>query len=58
MGIVAFLFGALQVGCYWVQSVGVPSTVATMLQGAVLFLVVGGEYLTRYQIVIERGEKE
>ena len=58
MGIVAFLFGALQVGGYWVQSVGVPSTVATMLQGAVLFFVVGGEYLTRYQIVIERGEKE
>lgn len=58
IGIVAFLFSALQVGGYWAQSAGVPSTVATLLQGAILFFVVGGEVLTRYKITWERGEKE
>lgn len=58
MAIVAFFFGALQVGGYWVQSAGVPATAATMLQGAVLFFVIGGEFLTRYRISFEKGEKE
>lgn len=59
IGIVSFLFGALQVGSYWVQSAGVPASVATMLQGAVLFFVIGGEFLTRYRItfVNEEGEE-
>ena len=54
--IVAFFFGALQVGGYWVQSAGVPATVAAMLQGAILFFVVGGEFLTRYEIQFGKGE--
>lgn len=48
--VVSVLFGALQVGGYLVQTLGVPATVATMLQGAVLFFVVGGEVFTAYRI--------
>ena len=49
--IVSVLFGALQVGGYFVQTMGVPASVSAMLQGAVLFFVVGGEFLTKYKIV-------
>jgi simple sugar transport system permease protein len=56
--VVAVLFGALQVGGYFVQTMGVPASVAAMLQGAVLFFVVGGEFLTKYRIVIGRKEVE
>lgn len=52
--IVSVLFGALQVGGFFVQTMGVPASVAAMLQGAVLFFVVGGEFLTKYKIVIDR----
>jgi len=54
--VVAVLFGALQVGGYFVQTMGIPASVAGMLQGAVLFFVVGGEFLTRYRFVIGRKE--
>ena len=54
--IVAVLFGALQVGGYFVQTMGVPASVSSMLQGAVLFFVVGGEFLTKYKLVISRKE--
>jgi len=54
--VVAILFGALQVGGFFVQTTGVPASVASMLQGAVLFFVVGGEFLTKYRIVLSRKE--
>jgi simple sugar transport system permease protein len=50
--VVAVLFGALQVGGYFVQTMGIPASVAGMLQGAILFFVVGGEFLTRYRFVL------
>lgn len=50
--LVAGLFGTLQVGGYFVQTMGVPASVATMIQGAILFFVVGGEMLTSYRLVI------
>lgn len=52
--VVSILFGALQVGGFFVQTMGVPASVAAMLQGAVLFFVVGGEFLTQYKIVFEQ----
>ncbi len=56
--LVSILFGALQVGGYAVQVVGVPAAVASMLQGAILFFVLGGEVLTNYRIRrAQRGEK-
>ncbi len=48
--VVSVLFGALQVGGYAVQVEGVPAAVATMLQGAILFFVLGGEVLTNYRV--------
>lgn len=48
--LVSILFGGLQVGGYLVQTSGVPASVAAMLQGAVLFFVLGGEILTGYRI--------
>jgi simple sugar transport system permease protein len=56
--IVALLFGGLQVGGFAVQMNGVPATVVSMLQGGLLFFVLGGEILTRYRISINsrRGD--
>lgn len=48
--IVTFLFGGLQVGGYIVQTSGIPSSMVTMLQGLLLFFVLGGELLTNYKI--------
>lgn len=50
--VVSVLFGALQVGGYLVQTLGVPASVAAMLQGAILFFVVGGEIFTSYRIKV------
>lgn len=47
---VSFLFGGLLVGGYSIQSSGLPAAVVYMLQGAILFFVLGGEILTRYRI--------
>ncbi len=48
---VSVLFGVLQVGGYIVQTYGVPASVAAMIQGAILFFVLGGEILTQFRIV-------
>lgn len=53
--VVSFLFGGLQVGGYSVQSSGVPAAIVAMLQGAILFFVLGGEILNRYEIKFGRG---
>ncbi|MGE5380950.1 MAG: ABC transporter permease [Methylocystaceae bacterium] len=53
---VSFLFGALLVGGYSVQSSGIPFAIVSMLQGALLFFLVGGEVFSRYRIrLIKRG---
>lgn len=52
--LVSVLFGGLQVGGYLVQTSGVPATVAAMLQGAILFFVLGGEIFNKYRIVPAR----
>jgi len=53
---VAVLFGGLQVGGYLVQTSGVPASVATMLQGAILFFVLGGEIFAKFRIrLADRG---
>lgn len=56
--IVSVLFGALEVGGYAVQLEGVPAAVATMLQGAILFFVLGGEILTNYRLKLVRQKGE
>ncbi len=52
--LVSVLFGGLQVGGYLVQTSGVPATVASMLQGAILFFVLGGDIFTNYRIVAHK----
>ncbi|MEA2526748.1 MAG: ral nucleoside transport system permease protein [Thermomicrobiales bacterium] len=48
---VSFLLAAVLVGGDQLQlAVGLPSSVAPMLQGAILFFLLGGEVLTRYRI--------
>jgi simple sugar transport system permease protein len=46
----AFLFGALQVGGYTLQTVGVTRSVVGVLQGAILFIALGAEVLARYRL--------
>ncbi|HBX22044.1 MAG TPA: ABC transporter permease [Desulfotomaculum sp.] len=48
--LVAILFGGLQVGGFIVQTSGIPSSMVYMLQGLLLFFVLGGELLTGYRL--------
>jgi simple sugar transport system permease protein len=48
---VSFLLAAVLVGGDQLQlAVGLPSSVAPMLQGAILFFLLGGDVLTRYRV--------
>ncbi|MDO5133577.1 MAG: ABC transporter permease [Eubacteriales bacterium] len=49
--LVGFLFGALQISAVAVQLTGVPSQVATMIQGSIMLFVVAGEFFIRYEPV-------
>ena len=48
--VVAFLFGALETGGYIIQTSGVSANVVSVLQGILLFFVLGGEILLKYRI--------
>jgi simple sugar transport system permease protein len=50
---VAILFGGLQVGTQLIQ----PQGISSMLQGVILFVVVGTELLFRYRIRLEKAEQ-
>jgi simple sugar transport system permease protein len=54
--LVAFLFGALLVGGYAVQIVGVSFSITQVLQGTVLFLLLAGEIFLHYRLVLSREE--
>ena len=49
--LVSILFGGLQAGGFSLQSSGVPAAMVAMLQGAILFFVLGSEILIRYRII-------
>lgn len=49
--LVSFLFGALLVGGYSVQKLGLPISTVQMIQGSILFFVAAGSLLTNYKIV-------
>ena len=49
---VAILFGGLQVGTQLIQ----PQGISNMLQGVILFVVVGTELLFRYRIRVEKAD--
>jgi simple sugar transport system permease protein len=44
------LCGAVIVGGYSVQMIGLPSSMALMIQGSILFFLIGGEVLSKYKI--------
>lgn len=48
--VVSFLFGGLLVGGYSIQTSGFPAATVAMLQGAILFFVVGGEIFVKYRL--------
>lgn len=51
---VSFLFGGLLVGGYSVQSIGLPLTTSHMIQGLILFFVLGGEVFYKYRIKLSK----
>lgn len=52
----AVLFGGLIVGGYSVQTIGLPSSISQMLQGAILFALIAGEQIAKFRL--RRMEKE
>jgi len=46
----SILCGAVIVGGYSVQLIGLPASMALMIQGAILFFVIGGEVFSQYRI--------
>lgn len=56
--VAAFLFGALQVGGFALQTTEVPSSIVGILQGSILFITVGAEVLARFRIRWQTGAEE
>lgn len=53
--IVSFLFGMLEKGCSVMQSsFGVSSAVSAVLQGIILFFILGIDFFTRYRFVLRK----
>ncbi len=46
----SFLFGGLIVGGYSVQTIGLPSSISSMLQGAILFFLIAGDMLAKVRV--------
>jgi len=57
--IVSFLFSVmLQGGAYIQTALMVPAAVAEIIQGTILFFVLGSEFFMQYKIVVHKNEKE
>lgn len=52
--IVSILFGGLQNSSATVQVMGVPSDIATMMQGAIMLFVIAGAFFHRYKPVLRK----
>lgn len=56
--LVSILFAGLQNSSATVQVMGVPAQIATMMQGAIMIIVIAGDFFQRYKIVIgKKGGK-
>jgi simple sugar transport system permease protein len=53
--LVAVLFGGLENSSAAVQLLGVPSQIATMLQGSIMIFVIAGEFFNHYKVFINRN---
>ena len=49
--VVSFLLAGLQNSSATVQVMGVPAQIATMMQGAIMIIVIAGDFYLRYRIV-------
>ena len=56
--LVSILFGALQNSSAIVQIMGVPSQIATMIQGTIMISVIVGEFFNHYKIIYCPKEQE
>lgn len=57
--IVSFLFSVmLQGGAYIQTALQVPAAVAEIIQGIILFFVLGSEFFMQYKIVVHKNDKE
>lgn len=54
--LVSILFGGLQNSCAVVQIMGVPSQIASMIQGTMMISVIVGEFFTHYKMTIDKQE--
>lgn len=52
----SILFGGLIVGGYSVQTIGLPSSISQMLQGAILFALIAGDQIAKFRL--RRIQKE
>ena len=52
---VALLFGAVQIGGQSIQTLGVSSSVSTILQAFVLFGAIGAGVFSRYRLSLDGG---
>ena len=55
--LVAFLLGGLENAGYTLQGADFPSGLVGVMQGMILFAMLGGELLVRYRVVIERSAR-
>tara|TARA_Y100001970_G_scaffold165989_1_gene202961 strand:- start:19795 stop:20736 length:942 start_codon:yes stop_codon:yes gene_type:complete len=53
VAVVALLFGAVQIGGQSIQTLGVSSSVSTILQAFVLFGAIGAGVFSRYRVVLD-----
>jgi simple sugar transport system permease protein len=53
---VSFLFGALSVGQYTLQFMGMPSQFVLLLEGVILMFVLSGEILINYRIILRKKD--
>ena len=51
---VAILFGAVQIGGQSIQTLGVSSSVSTILQAFILFGAIGAGVFSRYAIALDK----
>jgi ABC-type uncharacterized transport system permease subunit len=56
--IVSILLGGLENSSAVVQIMGVPSQIATMIQGSIMIFVIAGEFFNHYKISFNRQERK
>jgi len=56
--IVSILFGGLVNSCAAVQIMGVPSQIATMLQGSIMIFVIAGEFFNHYKVSFNSAKRD